>query len=327
MRTRNPKKGSEALQPIDDNIKSATSGTSGTQLKEKCVNPITPGKQVKKLKAELEEKDNVISKLTNALNTLNLVNRKIESDPINEVQKTKKKSDGPAPPKTAYKYFTDSMPKQDGVDFRQVWKETTPEVRHIFTKYAEDDKIRYQRELAAHNEEKLALEMFYETKKQDRAMELYDAHLAAKTALEKVEAEKSKGKKSKKDPEAPKRPLSSFMYFSVDKREYVKENNPKASVTDISKIIGEMWNNLKNNKKAKMEKAKYDKMAEKDKARYEKEKIAHDALIEKRNAESKQEERNRLAKDKVEAMKLMQSFQHASDVITAENRKELEKYN
>jgi hypothetical protein len=35
--------------------------------------------------------------------------------------------------------------------------------------------------------------------------------------------------KAKKDPNAPKRPLSAYMFFSQDQRATVKEENPEAS--------------------------------------------------------------------------------------------------
>ena len=53
----------------------------------------------------------------------------------------------------------------------------------------------------------------------------------------------SKGKKSKKDPNAPKRPLSAFMYFSKDQRPAVKAANPDATFGELGKLLAEKWSN------------------------------------------------------------------------------------
>eukprot|EP01023_Acetabularia_acetabulum_P010457 TRINITY_DN1475_c0_g1_i4.p1 TRINITY_DN1475_c0_g1~~TRINITY_DN1475_c0_g1_i4.p1 ORF type:complete len:640 (-),score=173.75 TRINITY_DN1475_c0_g1_i4:103-2022(-) len=52
---------------------------------------------------------------------------------------------------------------------------------------------------------------------------------------------KEKKTRKKKDPDAPKRNLSAFMYFSMDKREAAKKANPEMKVTEISKVLAEQW--------------------------------------------------------------------------------------
>jgi hypothetical protein len=73
---------------------------------------------------------------------------------------------------------------------RQVWKECAPEIRQTFLTKAEADKARYLHEFAVYEEEKVALKMYYEKKKKDMAMEYFEAHLTAHTALEKADADK-----------------------------------------------------------------------------------------------------------------------------------------
>lgn len=48
-------------------------------------------------------------------------------------------------------------------------------------------------------------------------------------------------KRAKKDPNAPKRPMSAFLFFSQDKRRLIKEENPGMRNTQISRVLGEMW--------------------------------------------------------------------------------------
>ena len=55
---------------------------------------------------------------------------------------------------------------------------------------------------------------------------------------------KGKGKGTKKDPGAPKRPLSAFMLWMQDTREEIKQDNPGASVPEVGRIGGEMWRAL-----------------------------------------------------------------------------------
>jgi hypothetical protein len=50
-------------------------------------------------------------------------------------------------------------------------------------------------------------------------------------------------KRARKDPSAPKRPMSAFLYFSQGKRREIKEQNPKMKNTEISRLLGEMWRN------------------------------------------------------------------------------------
>jgi len=89
---------------------------------------------------------------------------------------------------------------------------------------------------------------------------------------------KAKGKKkTKKDPNAPKRGKNAFMHFSAAMRAKIKEENPEMSVADIAKKTGEMYRSL-----PPEEKEKYDKLAARDKETY-------DAAMEAYNQKKKDE--------------------------------------
>lgn len=45
----------------------------------------------------------------------------------------------------------------------------------------------------------------------------------------------------KKDPNAPKRPMSAFLYFSQVKRRSIREANPGVRNTEISRVLGDLW--------------------------------------------------------------------------------------
>lgn len=50
-------------------------------------------------------------------------------------------------------------------------------------------------------------------------------------------------KRAKKDPSAPKRPMSAFLYFSQGRRRQIKDANPSLKNTEVSRLLGEMWRN------------------------------------------------------------------------------------
>ena len=68
----------------------------------------------------------------------------------------------------------------------------------------------------------------------------------------------------KKDPNAPKRPLSAFFIFSQEERPKVKLQNASLSVADVAKVIGEKWRSAPEDTKRRFEKA-----AKEAKERYE----------------------------------------------------------
>ncbi|KAG4302971.1 hypothetical protein PCANB_000731 [Pneumocystis canis] len=74
-------------------------------------------------------------------------------------------------------------------------------------------------------------------------------------------------KRMKKDPNAPKRGMSAYMFFAQENRELVKTENPDASFGQIGKILGELWKNL-----SSKDKQPYENRAKKDKERFETEK-------------------------------------------------------
>jgi len=78
-------------------------------------------------------------------------------------------------------------------------------------------------------------------------------------------ASEGRNKRKKKDPNAPKRPLSAFFLFCHDERPGVKAIHPSYSVGEVAKDLGERWNKVTPDVKAK-----YEAKAAIDKTRYEK---------------------------------------------------------
>mmetsp|Transcript_13869 Transcript_13869/g.15639 ORF Transcript_13869/g.15639 Transcript_13869/m.15639 type:complete len:400 (+) Transcript_13869:148-1347(+) len=84
---------------------------------------------------------------------------------------------------------------------------------------------------------------------EDRAY--WDAKAEADKERYNIEKEKYTGPwqipnvRRKKNPDAPKRPMSAFLYFSQDKRRMIKAANPDMRNTEVSRVLGDMWKKVK----------------------------------------------------------------------------------
>jgi len=75
-----------------------------------------------------------------------------------------------------------------------------------------------------------------------------------------------KRKKSLKDVNAPRQPLTGYVRFMNERRDRVRADNPNLSFSEITKLLGSEWSKLQ-----QIEKQRYLEEAEKDKERYQKE--------------------------------------------------------
>lgn len=78
---------------------------------------------------------------------------------------------------------------------------------------------------------------------------------------------KKRTTRKKKDPNAPKRALSSYMFFANENRDIVRSENPDVTFGQIGRLLGERWKAL-----TPEDKEPYDAKAAADKKRYESEK-------------------------------------------------------
>merc|ERR1712169_23466 len=79
-------------------------------------------------------------------------------------------------------------------------------------------------------------------------------------------------RRTKKDPNAPKRGLSAYMFFANEQRENVREENPGISFGQVGKVLGDRWKAL-----SEKQREPYEKKAATDKKRYEDEKAKYNA--------------------------------------------------
>lgn len=119
-------------------------------------------------------------------------------------------------------------------------------------------------------------------------------------------ADKGEPKKKKAKKEGPKRPLTSFLYYSMAKRVAIKDANPSFSLGEISKELGVMWKSA-----GSEDKAEFEELARIDKERYAGElKIFQDTGVLPGNNKAKKEVKEvkevkkeaKITKDKDERM-------------------------
>ncbi|KAI9752106.1 MAG: Non-histone chromosomal protein 6 [Lichina confinis] len=83
---------------------------------------------------------------------------------------------------------------------------------------------------------------------------------------------KARGEKKKKDPNAPKRGLSAYMFFANEQRENVRDENPGITFGQVGKVLGERWKALDDKQRQP-----YEAKAAADKKRYEDEKATYNS--------------------------------------------------
>eukprot|EP01117_Protostelium_nocturnum_P011167 TRINITY_DN4056_c0_g1_i1.p1 TRINITY_DN4056_c0_g1~~TRINITY_DN4056_c0_g1_i1.p1 ORF type:complete len:207 (+),score=87.30 TRINITY_DN4056_c0_g1_i1:111-731(+) len=123
----------------------------------------------------------------------------------------------------------------------EMWKELTPEEKKKYEDLSSKDSERYQEAMKGYT-------------KPESDSDSSDDDSSKK---------KRKKNKEKKDPNRPKRAMSSFMFFANEKRAEVKAKYPDLKVTEIGKKLAELWKELDAD-----EKKKYSDIADSDRERY-----------------------------------------------------------
>ena len=85
---------------------------------------------------------------------------------------------------------------------------------------------------------------------------------------------KKRTTRKKKDPNAPKRALSAYMFFANENRDIVRSENPDITFGQVGKKLGEKWKAL-----TPEEKQPYEAKAQADKKRDESEKELYNATL------------------------------------------------
>ncbi len=216
--------------------------------------------------------DSALSELGNKVKELISNEQKKQSKSSKKQSKSIKDPDAPKRGKSAYIYFCNAnrevVKNELGDDLKTT--EITKELGARWNKLKESTKAA----------DKKLVALYEDQAKKDK--ERYDDEMKgyerpSDDELEEKTAKKGKNGKVKKvkDPSAPKRGKSAYIFFCADMRDTVRSelgNDSKA--TEVTKELGVRWNKLKESTKASDKKLriKYEKMATDDKDRYEKEK-------------------------------------------------------
>ena len=163
-------------------------------------------------------------------------------------RKQKRAPEAPKKAMTAYIFFNKEMRQQVKESLgptaktteivrviAEKWSNMTDEEKAPYVKMAEDDKVRYNREISN-----------------------YEGPLH-------VPVTRKRGHQNR-SPDAPKRAMSPFLYFSNEKRQEMQKCNPDLKVTDISAKLGEIWRDMTDEQKEP-----YVKKSAADRDRYHKE--------------------------------------------------------
>ncbi|KAJ0397691.1 hypothetical protein P43SY_002397 [Pythium insidiosum] len=191
--------------------------------------------------------------------------KKGANDVTGRKQRRKKDKNAPKRALSAFMFFSNDIREtvkreMPELEFLQVsseigrrWKQTTAEDRRPYEELAAADKKRYLEE----KEDYVPDQSF----------------------------ENARGTRKKKDPNAPKRPLSAYFFFCNEIREQVRSENPNKKVTEIAQLLAERWRALPDKKRVK-----YQKMHEEAKVRYEEQMDSYNAAKNGHVAEVHEEE-------------------------------------
>jgi len=155
---------------------------------------------------------------------------------------------------TAYAYFVKSFHderKKGNPNANLTFGEQSKQCSDLWKTLSEDQKKQYK-ELQE-----------WDKKRFDHEMKDYVPPAGGK---------RKRGQKVKrtKDPNAPKRALSSFFWFCNDERPKVKGLNPDYGIGEVAKELGKLWREI-----SPSEKERYEVMAARGKARYAQEMEAY----------------------------------------------------
>ncbi|CAK9228950.1 unnamed protein product [Sphagnum troendelagicum] len=131
------------------------------------------------------------------------------------------------------------------------WKALSDAKRVPFEKIAATEKTRYAAELEAYKvskaEESTAAEKEMEEKvklEKVHALQLFkqkEKTDQAKKLMKDLTKEKKKAKEQAKDPNRPKKPLSSYLIFSMEMRKILDEEKPGMTFAEMNALIALKW--------------------------------------------------------------------------------------
>ncbi|KAL5989212.1 hypothetical protein ACLOJK_010102 [Asimina triloba] len=193
------------------------------------------------------------------------------------------------------------------------WKNLSTEEKRPYEVTYQADKETYLQITGKERRENEAMKLLEAEQKQKTAMELLDQYLRFRQEADKEENMKTR---KERDPSKPKKPLSAFFLYSNDRRPSLLAE--KKSILEVSKILGEEWKSLPEEKRAP-----YEEIAKKQKEEYL---LQMELYKQKKNEEAaalqKQDEEQRKV-EKQEALQLLKKKEKTDNIIkkTKEKKK------
>ena len=178
--------------------------------------------------------------------------------PKKKAKKAKKDPNAPKRPMTAYMFFNQDMrAKLKKENPKLTFGELGKLIGQKYKALTDDEKKKYDKLTASAKEKYVKAMKNYTPPEPDSDDSDSDSDSDDDAPKKPVK------KKAKKDPNAPKRGMSSYMFFNQDMRSKLKAENPDLSFGDLGKLVGQKFKELTDD-----EKAKYTKKAANDKERY-----------------------------------------------------------
>ncbi|CAJ1940639.1 unnamed protein product [Cylindrotheca closterium] len=268
-----------------------TTPTNGCEMGKEKEAGLKDGEKTK----TLSEKTSANGKKRKAADT-----EAFEGETVKRNKRAKKDPNAPKRPISAFFYFSKEMrPKVAAENPEAKSTEITKMLGAMWRELDGDDKKKYDKKAKADHDRYASAKETYDAKVAKEAEEGNadsddDAEPMETNETDDEEVEdssvggstkkgagtevivKKKAKRAKKDPNAPKRPISAFFYFSKEMRPKVAAENPEAKSTEITKMLGAMWRELDGDGKKK-----YDRKAKADHDRYASAKETYDAKVAK----------------------------------------------
>lgn len=149
------------------------------------------------------------------------------------------------------------------------WKTMSELEKKRFNQMAEEDAKRYHLEMAAFEagREAAARRGLHQRKRHELAFNSPPPTEHPTNPALNPDGTRKRKKRKKKDPNAPKRAMSAFFWFSQDERAKVRAANPDFGVGDTAKELSRRWA-----ESPPEVRSKFESLAERDRARYDSEK-------------------------------------------------------
>ena len=167
-----------------------------------------------------------------------------------------------------------------------MYKNLTPEEKATWVTRAEEDKMRYEREIAEYIPP--------------------PGHDSRGNLIEEQRPRK-RNKRAPKDPDAPKRASGAYVFFTNEMRPIVMKQFPGIKFVEMGRILGERWRALTSE-----EKSRYEKLAQEDKIRFQYEMQQYTAT-----QAAQQQQQQAFAQAQAQAQAVAVGAQAAHTMVTA----------